>query len=69
MAPALEDSQLLAFDGLMEYGSIFGHGAYLGPELHRRLPRAAPEPIPIIRQRLLYGKSIENKDRFQMVAG
>ena len=22
----------------MEYGSIFGHGAYLGPGLHRRLP-------------------------------
>ena len=24
--------------GLMEYGSIFGHGAYLGAGLHRRLP-------------------------------
>jgi nitric oxide reductase subunit B len=24
--------------GLMQHGTIFGHGAYLGPELHRRLP-------------------------------
>jgi len=25
-------------NGLMDYGSIFGHGAYLGPGLHGRLP-------------------------------
>jgi hypothetical protein len=46
LAPALEDCQLLAFNGLMEYGFIFGHGAYLGPELHRRLPPIAPRRNP-----------------------
>ena len=30
--------QVFLHNGLMEYGSVFGHGAYLGPGLHRRLP-------------------------------
>ena len=30
--------QVFLRNGLMEYGSVFGHGAYLGPGLHRRLP-------------------------------
>ena len=33
--------QVFLHNGLMEYGSVFGHGAYLSrPGLHRRLPAA-----------------------------
>ena len=37
--------QVFLHNGLMEYGSAFGHGAYLGPGLHRRLP------APLVRSR------------------
>ena len=36
--------QVFLHNGLMEYGSAFGHGAYLGPGLHRRLPAPLVRP-------------------------
>ncbi len=51
-----EGQQVFLHNGLMEYGSVFGHGAYLGPDFtadylrravgprHAR-PTAAPAPI------------------------
>ena len=38
--------QIFLHNGLMEYGSAFGHGAYLGPGLHRRLPSPLRRPGP-----------------------
>ena len=40
-------------NGLMEYGSVFGHGAYLGPGLHRGLPapRVGPRQARLRRRR------------------
>ena len=37
----LEGQQLFLTYGLMEYGSVYGHGAYLGPRLHGRLLASA----------------------------
>jgi hypothetical protein len=44
--------QVFLHNGLMEYGSAFGHGAYLGPGLHRRLspPRLEPRPEAVWRR-------------------
>ena len=56
-ADILAGQQIFLRNGLMEYGSIFGHGAYLGPDLHRRLPAAsrARRPRPVRRRALRPG--------------
>ena len=41
-----QGQQVFLHNGLMEYGSVFGHGAYLGPGLHRRLPAPLGGPRP-----------------------
>ena len=45
-------------NGLMQYGSVFGHGAYLGPDLHRRLPA----PLGALRARELRGRGLRPGD-------
>ena len=46
--------QVFLHNGLMEYGSAFGHGAYLGPGLHGRLPapRVGPRQALLRRRRV-----------------
>jgi nitric oxide reductase subunit B len=50
-ADILAGQQIFLSNGLMEYGSIFGHGAYLGPDFTTEyLHRAALSSLGVLRR-------------------
>lgn len=51
-ADVIAGQEIFLRNGLMEYGSIFGHGAYLGPDFNGGLPAPLGAPCGEPRPRL-----------------